>query len=447
METLAQKIAALPHSPGVYVFTNHAGTVVYVGKAIDIAKRVRQYFYSQSTTSIKTQHLVKEIHDFTIIRVSSEFDALLLEAKLIRQYMPKYNVVCRDDTSYIYLALTVREPLPRVLFLRRNQLQQIRTQAPNAIYGPFQSARVLRTLLSYIRRSIPFCLQKKRTGKPCFYTHIGLCTPCPSEIVACTGDVYREKQRMYRNNIMKLKAVFDGRTKTVIRSLEKTMHTYAQTMNYEAAGQYKKRRDALYSLIEKRYDPTVFLEQGIDHIFDDELASLRTNLLSVFPSLPALERIECFDISHFQGSQTVGSMVVVTNGQPDTDSYRKFRIRNTGTISDTACMTEVLNRRFSHQEWPYPQLILIDGGKPQVRSALRVIMRLQLPIPCIGLAKRFEEVLAVRNGKFVTLRMPLSGKAIKVLQRLRDEAHRFAITYHRTLRNAQNNSFASLRQT
>lgn len=435
MEALKTTITRLPHAPGVYLFYDRSKTVIYVGKAINLARRVRQYFQSTRSHSVKTTRLVSDIRAIKTIRVASEFDALLLEAKLIRQYLPKYNVVSRDDKSPLYVALTRSESLPRILFVRRAEVPELTKPKGNVVYGPFQSAHAIRALLTYMRQSIPFCMQKTRNGKPCFYAHIGLCNPCPSEIVSFKGTKRQMAMRLYRSNIAKINALFAGRAGYVIRIFEREMKRYAKSLEFEKAHAFKIRLDALYALSQKRYDPAIFLEQGVDSVFEHELDDLQTKLTQFFPSLDRLARIECFDISHLQGTHTVGSMVVLSYGQPDTRQYRRFRIRRRGKPSDTASMKEVLQRRLKHDVWPMPDLLVVDGGKPQVQAAQSVLSSYALAIPVIGLAKRFEEIIINTHGTYTILRLPLSGSALKVVQRVRDEAHRFAVSYHRMLRS------------
>lgn len=435
MESLQKTLDTLPHEPGVYLYHNSDDIVIYVGKAIDLFRRVHQYFQRDDAVGEKTKRLVSEIVRIEIIPVTSEFDALLLEAKLIRQYLPKYNVISRDDKSYLYVAFTFSEELPHVLFLRKGQIAAVSHRKKNVVYGPFQSSYALRSLLRQVRAAVPYCTQKERTGKPCFYTHIGLCTPCPSVIAKMPDSSERMRMiHIYRQNIYRLKAIFDGNTTLVRRIYEREMLSLAKKLQFEQAALIKKRIDTLVGISQYRYDPAIFIDRGATDVYEDELKQLVSVLKTYYPALSTLSRIECFDMSQLFGSSPVGSMVVLRNGKPDTSAYRRFRIRETGTISDTVMMREVLTRRFSHSEWPTPDFILIDGGKPQLSVAHDVFTSLHMTTPYGGLAKRQEELILPIDGAYKVVRLPLSGKAIKVLQRIRDEAHRFAITYHRLLR-------------
>lgn len=435
MEEIKKTLKSLSHEPGVYLYKNDEDTVIYVGKARDLSRRVKQYFTHRADMDEKTKRLVSDIRTIQTIPTTSEFDALLLEAKLIREFMPKYNVISRDDKSPLYVVITLSEMLPRLFLVRKGEISSYSSNKQNAVYGPFQSGFAVRGLLRQLRSIVPYCTQKQRTGKPCFYTHLGLCQPCPSAIVKLPEAEQKEKTALYRKNMLRLKALFDGRVRWLAEEYEKEMHRYADLQQFELAAVVKQRLLLLNSLSAHRYDPQVFIEQGAADIYEEELTELHRYLNKFYPNLDPLTRIECFDISNLYGQQAVGSMVVLLSGRPENREYRKFRIKTVRGISDVSMMDEVLTRRLKHTEWPYPQFILIDGGKPQVAAAREVLRRTNLTIPMAGLAKREEEIIIPEGSEFITLRLPLSGRAIKVLMRIRDEAHRFAITYHRLLRS------------
>ncbi len=435
METIQETVKHLPHEPGVYIYRDREDNIIYVGKAVDLFRRVRQYFQRDDAVGDKTKRLVSEIVRIEIIPVTSEFDALLLEAKLIKRYLPKYNVISRDDKSPLYIGITLSDQLPRLLYLRKGQLPVVVSHKKNVIYGPFQSAHALRALLRQLRSAVPYCTQKERNGRACFYTHIGLCDPCPSVISKMPDSSEKSALvKQYRKNMYRLKALFDGKTTAVRKAYEREMTNNANALRFEEAGAIKKRIDTLYSISQYRYDPAIFLEQGAEDVYGNELSDLMNILQMYYPHLHRLSRIECFDMSQLFGTAAVGSMVVLTDGKPDTGQYRRFRIRSTGPISDTGMMREVLTRRLRHTEWPEPDFILIDGGKPQLSMMKEVLSSLSISVPYAGLAKRQEELVVPVDNGYKIVRLPLSGTAIKVLQRVRDEAHRFAITYHRLLR-------------
>lgn len=432
---LKKALASLPREPGVYIYRDLARAVIYVGKARDLSKRVRQYFQKDDAIGEKTIRLVSDIASIETIRTTSEFDALLLEAKLIRQYMPKYNVISRDDKSPLYVVITLSELLPRLLLIRKGELLLYEKGKKNAVYGPFQSGYALRSLLRQLRSITPYCTQKERNGKACFYTHIGLCDPCPSQIVRMSESARIDASRRYRANMLRLRALFEGKARWLANEYEKEMRALASVNSFEQAAAVKSRLQLLNSLSAYRYDPQVFLKQGASDIYEEESRELLAALSRYYPNLTKLTRIECFDISNLLGAQAVASMVVLDNARPDKGQYRKFRIKTVKGISDVAMMKEALTRRLAHHEWQYPDFLLVDGGKPQVAAAREVLEEAGVTIPFAGLAKREEEIIIPSEAGFVTLRLPLSGKGIKVVQRIRDEAHRFAITYHRLLRS------------
>jgi len=435
MENLQETVKNLPHEPGVYLYYNASDQVIYVGKAVDLSRRVKQYFQKDIHTDEKTQRLVSDIDAVRVIPTTSEFDALLLEASLIRKYLPKYNVVLRDDKSPLYAVITLAEELPRIVLVRKGEVSLYEKRKRNCIYGPFQSSYTLRALLRQLRSIVPYCTQKERRGKPCFYTHLGLCNPCPSRIMALTGQERKEGVSQYRKNIYRLRALFEGKTRLVTKQYEKEMRELADRQLFEQASQVRTRLRVLNSLSNYRYDPMIFLNRGAQDVYEEELTELTVALRPFYPTLTDITRIECFDISNFQGKLAVGSMVVLIHAKPEKGEYRKFRIKTVRGISDVAMMREVLTRRFSHTDWKFPDLVVVDGGKAQVAVAQEILKLYSLVIPCVGLSKREEEIIvSTKNEGLAILRLPLTGLGIKVVQRIRDEAHRFAITYHRELR-------------
>lgn len=434
-QTLKKRLQALPHKSGIYIYTDANGLIIYVGKARDLSKRVKQYFSASTAASEKTQLLIAQIADIQTITTESEFDALLLEAKLIREYLPKYNVVSRDDKSPLYIVLTISDELPHVLFVRKTSLQKFKRS--DRIFGPFQSGPVVRMLMRELRRIIPYCTQKQRRGEACFYTHIGLCTHCPSVIAKLqSGPERLQMVHLYRMQIRTLANILSGKSLSLLKSLEVDMRRFAMELKFEQAAETKRAYDNLSSLLSYHYDPNLYVQgdSAVEDLFTAETVALREVLLPHFPKLTALKRIECIDISNLQGDCAVGSCVVLTGGRIDTDEYRRFRIKTVRGVNDFAMIAEVLRRRLAHREWPYPDVLIIDGGKGQLESALGVLSQLHINIPAVGLAKRYEEIIIRVGPGWKILRMPHTSKAIHLLQRVRDEAHRFAISYHRKVR-------------
>lgn len=458
--TPAQTVKALTTRPGCYLYKDASGKVIYVGKAKNLQRRVRQYFGKKDTLSAKTQLLVEQIITIDTIPTDSEFDALLLEAALIRTQQPKYNVIARDDKSPLYIVITVQEALPRILFERKRTIDAAGDPFKRAlIIGPFQSNRIIRQLLRSLRRIVPYCLQKKRDGRACFYTHLGLCSPCPSVIAKMPDSPQAQVAKgQYRKNISRVALLLRGKSHAVRRELEKEMVDFAASLEFEKALEIKRQLNALDLLLLRTFDPMVYTERSTlpDFSLHTRLDALAHILKTKGMTIPTLKRIECIDISNFSGVWATGSLVVFTDGIPDTRQYRRFRIKISGLPNDVAMMGEVILRRFHHPEWPTPDLLVVDGGKPQVTAALnalavivservpirsephgrkRVEGSLSIPIPVIGLAKRFEEIIIPMGLGFHSVRLAASSPALQLIQHIRDEAHRFAKRYHTLLRS------------
>lgn len=426
-------LSRLPHESGVYLYRNSGLEIIYVGKARDLRNRVQQYF-DNSPKSPKTQQLVKFISQVDIITTVNEFDALLLEANLIYKHLPKYNVIAKDDKSPLYIRLTLSEQLPRVQLVRKTHIRN--HKADDAVFGPFQSARIATSMLKSIRRIIPFCTQKARNGQPCFYTHINLCNPCASYVSGLTDSPEkRNLTRMYRKNILRIKSILSGKSRILLSELQKLMETAADRQQYEQAGLYRDQIKALFDLIHRKYDPQVYLQTAeFNASFRQAGAdSLVKELNPFYPGMTKIEKIECIDISNLGGTHASGSLVTFVNGASDKSQYRRFRIRTKDYPNDYKMIAEVVNRRFSHPEWPRPDILVIDGGKGQVSSAREQLAKMEISQTVIGLAKREEEIVAMSGDKFHIIRLPLSSPALRLLQSVRDEAHRFALSYHHKL--------------
>jgi excinuclease ABC subunit C len=436
MDTLQKALITLPHSPGVYLFKNSDGTILYVGKARNVNKRVRHYFSRASQLPEKTRQLVAHIHTVRIIQVATEFEALLLEAKLIRAYVPKYNSIAKDDKSPIYIHIQKKQSLPRVLITRKPKIQEEKNQY---YFGPFATRKIATRLLREIRHSIPFCQQKIRNGKPCFYTHLRLCYPCPSVIEKMPEGIQKKALvRMYKTQIKRLCWALSGHTNKTIQSMQKDMDILSRRHNFEQAAILRDQIHAFLTMINSRYDPFLFEETDkLEKAPGQQVAALLKFLQPHFSTLSIAHRIECYDISVIQGTSSVGSMIVFMDGIPHTDQYRRFKISGTNNKSDVAMMREVVERRLKHNEWPYPELIVIDGGKAQVACIYDLLLSQKISRPVIGLAKRFEQIIIRSGGSFQTETIPLSDQALQLIQHMRDEAHRFALSYHKKLRSLQ----------
>lgn len=410
---LKKIVKKLPQTPGIYQFTDENGRLIYVGKAKSLRKRVASYFAGKNLGP-KTNLLVKNITNIKIIKVFSEFEATLLEAQLIRDHQPFFNQQSKDDKSPIYIKIT-DDKIPIV--------QTTRVQKPQKgvfLKGPFPSSKTTRDILKITRRIFPYC-HHKNPQNPCLFVHLGLC-PYPYK------SVFAKKQ--YAANIKRIKKLLWGKSNELISELKKDMDKFSKNQQYEKAGETKKTISQLEFLSTTYHAPKEFLDRPtlVDDISLAKLKSLKKVLgLSKIP-----RRIECYDISNISGKLATGSMVVFTNGQEDKDEYRRFKIRFSQKADDYQMLKEILSRRFKN-EWQMPDLIIIDGGRGQLNSALSVLNNLKLTISVISLAKKFEEIYA--PYQILPIKLPKESPARQLVQEIRDEAHRFAITYHKFLRS------------
>lgn len=343
---------------------------------------------------------------------------MLLEANLIQKYLPKYNVRFADNKSYPLIRITTKDKYPKVLFARR-------MDDKNSVYfGPYPNTAAMRIVLRIARRIFPFQSVLHHPNKLCLYNHLGLC-PCP-EVT---------KDESYRKNILHLAHFLEGKTKKVLKELEKEMTSLSQAEKYEMAREVQKRIEAIKLVTSPIYRPFEYEENPNlrSDVRSEQLESLRKILEENKVTIDLPKRIECYDISIISGKFATGSLVVFTDGEKDSSWYRRFRIRRSfGKNDDFAMMSEVLGRRFNHPEWPLPDLIIVDGGKGQVSTAEKVLIERNLSIPLIGLVKK-EEVIITPD--FKEIKLPKDSKVLHLIMRIRDEAHRFAITYHRKLRS------------
>lgn len=425
---LQNRLKELPDSPGVYLYKDTAGHIIYVGKASILKRRVRSYF-TKKHADIKTPILVKNISSVDWIVTESEVEALFLEAELIKRYKPLYNVRDKDDKNFVYVKVTVQEDFPRVTVVRRPADDKAK------YYGPFVSTTMVREALRYLRRIFPYFSDSRMVQSSALEHQIG---------VAPKPDISRED---YRTNIRRLNLVLEGKSTKLVQELEKSMSQAAKNKRYEEAASLRDQYLALKALSRK----SIFgSQEEFDITMDQALTGLAERLgLSQLP-----RRIECYDISNFQGGDAVSSMVVFVNGAPAQREYRKFKMRSKGP-NDFAMMAETMRRRFSgrHTDWATPQLIIIDGGKGQLAAATAVLDELHIPVPAVGLAKRHEEIVQRRediapqakveptelreDGEFRIIALSHKSKTLQLLQRIRDEAHRFAVTYHTSVRDAR----------
>lgn len=430
-------IKNMPKVPGIYMMKDAQGKIIYIGKARNLYDRVRSYFSTNHLLEPKTKSMVMQIKTINIIETISEFDALLLEADLIKKRKPKYNVIWRDDKHPVYIKITQKEQYPHVYMVRREDPDG------NLYFGPFPSTSLTKTVLRILRKIFPYCTQKQM-GKPCFHTHIGLCNPCPSSIMKMSPPQSKIETLRYRRSLHYVAAVLSGKKQAVLHDLTSAMNKASMKENFEEAARIRDQIKALDHLTQLHFSSNQYIQNPnlTSDMFRRETDMLRELLSSWSKELgypdfapAACNRLECFDISNTSGKLAVGSMVVFIEGEPAKECYRHFRIKTKKSPDDPAMMLEVLRRRLKHTEWPYPDVLMVDGGKTQLSRTAIALFELKKQVCTIGLAKRREEIiLPLPPGRYTTKRLTYDAPALHLLQRIRDEAHRFAITYHRKLR-------------
>lgn len=419
----------LPTKEGVYLFLDGNGEVLYVGKAKNLRKRVSSYFLNKEL-GVKTQALVSQIKKVRTVIVDSELESLLLEANLIKKYNPKYNARLTDGKSYIRAKITIGERIPKVLFARTEVDLPAGRQGKKAIYfGPFPSSSDLKIVFKIIRKIFPFQSVINHPKRFCLYYHLNLC-PCPPMF----ENDWQIKN--YKKNINHIVQFFNGQTKIIIKELEEERDELGKIEKFEEARNIQNKIESIKIVTSATRNP---FEYVINPNLRYDLRSEELNELLIALQINGvvvkkLRRIECYDISNTSGTNATGSMVVFTNGEKDLSSYKRFQIKKPPRTvpNDFVMMQEILQRRIRHKDWPFPDLIIVDGGKGQISSAKKAMFEQDEDIPIIGIAKR-EELLITSDFKII--RLPRTSPALNLVKRVRDEAHRFAITYHRKLRS------------
>jgi excinuclease ABC subunit C len=500
-ETLKQKLDSLPSTPGVYFHKDGKGEIIYIGKAANLRSRVRQYFQKSRVSDPKTDVLVAEIADIDWRELDTEADALFLEAELVKRYMPRFNILLRDDKSLQFVRIDYKSDYPTVNLVRRPM------DDGAEYFGPYLNGLSVKKALRYLRRAFPYA-----TGRPVaqkrvnLHYHLGL-DPGLEEGRTSLED--------YRANLRKLMQYLRGERVRLTKDIEREMKRAAKAKDFEAAAAYRNQLFALQELARQilfsdkelmdadRDHALVALAQllGLDSStipqdsnvdgaqgngeerneaymkYGERAPQPMTRQSAASPSgvsgsagqqtrtFRGLRRIEGFDISHMQGTDTVASMVVFINGLPDKLAYRKFKMRLPGN-DDFAHMAETIKRRLreeNRKKWGIGDLMLIDGGRGQLSAAIKVRDSCYFAsLPMIGLAKRQEEIIIHKTGSvlgadmqklknraaelgayisesddFLSINLPDSSPIIKLLQRIRDESHRFAVSYHTVLKRGR----------
>ncbi|MEK7072878.1 MAG: GIY-YIG nuclease family protein [Patescibacteria group bacterium] len=440
----------LPEKPGVYLMKDAAGVVIYVGKATSLKRRVASYWRIQEQISRhQVADLIRDVDRIQVEVTRTVLEALILEANLIKKHLPKYNIMQKDDKSFLYLAIST-DPYPKPLFVRGHELEREGKMKYKAVFGPYLQPASLRAALKLVRKFIPWStcepppisplVKGGRRGvapRPCFDYHIGA---CPG---VCVGAI---SKRDYAKIIRRLILFFEGKTERVERELERDMKKAAVEERYEDAEKAKRQLFALHHI----NDIAVLIRDEGGLFGHPRQRDLPINIFG---------RIEGYDISNISGTSAVGSMVVFMDGEPKKSEYRKFKIKTVKGSNDYAMLAEILRRRFARTVpyvgaglsrpdqgaktaplqdggWALPDLIMVDGGWGQVNIAKEILREKKLTIPVVGIAKGFDRK---QDQLIYSKDYPELGRVVEqykvILQRLRDEAHRFAIGYHRKLRS------------
>ena len=419
----------VPTSPGVYIYRNSAGEVIYVGKARNLRNRMRSYFLPSAAMRAdpRRRALIHSIATYQTFEVNSESEALLLEAQFIKQYAPYYNVALRDDKRYLLVAADPRERFPHFQFAR------IRKDDGRLYFGPFPHATALRATIRHLE--VRFGLRSCDCADPGDEHHLH----CLEEVIRdctapCLGKITPEDYHLrFEQAVSVLKG--GAMAHQVVEELTAKMREAAAKLDFEGAARWRDSIEHLKAILE----PTRrFINQTIARRTNPGVNAIGMQRLQEALGLPKPPAyMECFDMSNISGTMAVGSMVLFRDGQPSTSEYRRYRIRNPEAADDTAYMSEVLHRRYGRllrENQPLPDLVVLDGGLPQVNMAIGVFRELGIygRVPMIGLAKQHE--LVVIPEHLEPLNLPRENPGLRLLQAIRDEAHRWANGYNRKLR-------------
>ena len=378
---LINQAKKLPLSSGVYLFLDKKGNVLYVGRAISLKKRVQSYFHKNIDRRIS--EMVSKSSRLKHKETETVLESIILEANLIKKYWPKYNVKDKDNRSFTYIVIP-KADYPKPIIVRQRELEKFPTKG--YVFGPYQSATLVKNALRIIRRIFPYSTCKSFSGKPCFNYQVGLCPGL------CVGEISKDD---YAENIKNIISLLSGQKKRLLKKLEKENPQKAKALQHIQ-------------------DVSLIVKEGIDLYF-------------------RINRIEGYDISHLSGKDTFGAMTVFINGQPDKSQYRLFKVKGAPANDDLRALEEVIVRRFKHLEWPFPDLILIDGGKPQIDYVFRIMRDININIPLVGISKLKNDklVFPVKTKKSLK---DLAKEINDTLLKIRNEAHRFSLRSSRRSR-------------
>jgi excinuclease ABC subunit C len=406
-----ESIKDIPHLPGVYIMKDASGEVLYIGKAKDLSKRVSNYFQESTPKTARHIQLLEKVKGLDYVITGSEEEALIYEANLVKEKKPKYNVELKDDKSFPLLKIILNEKFPRLIITRK------KVDDGSRYFGPYTKARLLRNAVSILKNIFPLRICRKIPSESCLAYHIGQCLgPCINKI----------DEKSYNEIVEQLILFLEGKKTRLIQELTDKMKEFADKKNFEQATVIRNRLSALLEVSDRK---------TADYSSWGNIA-LKLKKILRLSKLPL--KIEAFDVSNISGKEATGSMVYFNNGVPDKSNYRKFRIKNVKGIDDYAMMKEIVARRYKRlkeENKGLPDLIIIDGGKGHLTTAYKELLKLNLSyIPLIGIAKQEEKIYTLASQK--PLDINRDSEILHFIQSIRDEAHRFALKYHHTLRRA-----------
>lgn len=422
----------IPATPGIYIFWN-GKKPIYIGKAANLKKRLNYYF--RKKIGDKTKKLLSETTKLAWIETDSDIDALIAESNLIKKYHPQYNILMKDDKNYFFVGIT-GEFFPKIFVTHqptKAQKLKLKTKNQNLKFktyhiGPFTSGTSLKIVLKLLRRFFPYCTCRKPHKRPCLNSQIGRCMGfCCNK----TQSTDSKLQKEYSASTKKVVSILRGRGSKLLIDLKKEMRHLAKNQDFEKAA---KIRDQIYGL-ENILKHRIFHYRGETSIVSS-WTKIEKNLREILKTDKKISRVEGYDISNISGSAATGSMAVFIDGRPAKSEYRKFRIKTVRQISDVDMLREVVKRRLKHPEWNFPDLILVDGGKAQLNATLQELRTKNSEIRIAALAKKEEELYLENRKKTIRL-YSLPKPTSFFLQRIRNEAHRFAKKYHHKLREME----------
>jgi len=432
------EIRKAPASSGVYIFRDKNSKVLYVGKSANLKERLRQHFQQSNLYDARRGKLAQQTKEIELRLTQSELEALILESQLIKNLNPPYNIQLRDDKGYFYVQIT-KEEFPRIFIVHEKIFATSKT--PASYIGPFTSKRALSITLKLLRKVFPYCTCKQSHKNLCLNARLGLCPGycCSLRMQQELKDANKIKQD-YQQNIKKITRIIKGQGQKLLNEIKKEMRKKAEEENFERAQKLREEAEALEKVLAHKNlikdsqapGPKLWLIENPDILKIKQMLEI---------NFKNIKRIEGYDISNLGGSQATGSMVVFRqfeNGifRIDKSQYRKFRIKTKSNPDDPAMMKEILKRRFRHQEWPLPQLILLDGGKTQLeagRQARAGQGHRPTKFVFIALAKNSNSLYLENKRRSIPLQ-DIPQNLRHLLLSIRDEAHRFAVAYHRKLR-------------